>query len=69
MEANPDIVNVHLRRIKSERADGDIAVAKLIKSIQQLEDDVKIKLFTGKTGLKQEGLTEFTAEEEYKFLI
>ena len=34
MEANPDIVNVHLRRIKSERDDGDIAVTKLIKSIQ-----------------------------------
>ena len=34
MEANPDIVNVHLRRIKSERADGEVAVAKLIKSIQ-----------------------------------
>lgn len=34
MEANPDIINVHLRRIKSERADGDVAMAKLIKSIQ-----------------------------------
>ena len=34
MEANPDIVNMHLRRIKSERADGDVAVSKLIKSIQ-----------------------------------
>ena len=30
---------------------------------------MKIKLFTGKAGLKKEGLNKFTTEEEYKFLI
>ena len=34
LEENPDLVSNHLRRLKSEREDGDIAVAKFIKSIK-----------------------------------
>ena len=38
LEENPNLVSNHLRRLKSEREDGDIAVSKFIKSIKQLED-------------------------------
>ena len=69
MKVNPDLVNMHLRRIKNDREDGSIAVDKFIKSIQKLEDEMKIKFFSCGADLNSDELQMLTKEEEYKFLL
>ena len=39
MPANPNLVKNHLRRIKSEAADGNVAVARFLESVQKLEQE------------------------------
>ena len=69
MRVNPNLINIHLRRIKNDRDDGNIAVDKFIKSIQKLEDEMKIKFFSGESDLNSNELVMLTKEEEYKFLV
>lgn len=69
MKNNPDLINIHLRRIKNDREDGSIAVDKFIKSIQKLEDEMKIKFFSSGSDLNSEELAVLSKEEEYKFLL
>ena len=39
MPAHPNLVKNHLRRIKSEAADGNVAVARFLESVQKLEQE------------------------------
>ena len=69
MPANPYLVKDHLRRIKSEASDGDVAVVRFLESVQQMERELDFKFVPDHIKLDYNEIAAFSKEEAYEYLL
>ena len=67
IKRNPEIIKVQLRRMRTDREKGEVAVRKFIDSMQEIQDTHKVVFLRQEDKLSS--IEALTAEEEYEYLL